>query len=63
MHTYTDARDFPPVRFAPLSRADMVRLTSISDSDEIRDLDDNFGEEDDDSDSDVDEEGGLFTMI
>ena len=63
MHTYTNARGLPLGRVAPLIRADLVRLTSISDSDEIRDLDDNFGEEDDDYDSDVDDEGGLFPII
>ena len=63
MHTYTDARGLLPGRFTPLSRLDLVWLKIISNSNERRNLDDNFGEEDDDSDSDVDEEGGLFTMI
>ena len=63
MHTYTNTRGLPTGRVALLSRADLVRLMSICDTNERRDLDDDFGEEDDDSDSDVDEEGGLFTMI
>ena len=63
MHTYTDARGFPPGRVYPLSRAYLVRLTSISNADERRELDEHFGEEDNDSDSDVDDEGGLFPII
>ena len=50
MHTYTDAQGLPPNRVAPLGRADMVRLTDISDAYKRRDLYDGFGKEDDDYD-------------
>ena len=60
MHTYTNARGLPLVRVSPLNRADLLRLTSISDADERRYLDDNFDKEDNGSDSGVDDEGGLF---
>ena len=60
MHIYTDDQGLPPGRVAPLSRADLIRLTSISDADERRYLDDNFDKEDNGSDSGVDDEGGLF---
>ena len=63
MHTYTDSRGFPPARFAPSSRAYLVWLMSISEADKIRDFDDNFGEEYDNYESDVDDKGGLFTII
>ena len=46
-----------------MSRAYPVRLTSIFDADERRDLDDDFGEEDNDFDSDVDDKRGLIPMI
>ena len=63
MHTYTSSWGLPPGIVTLLSGEDLVRLTSISDADKRRVLDDNFGEEDNDSDSDVDGEGGLFPMI
>ena len=46
-----------------MSRADLVRLTSISDDDKRKDLDNDFGEEDNNSDSDIDDEGGSFLII
>ena len=63
MHTYTNAWGLPPVRVAYLRRADLVWLTSISDAKKRRDPDNNFGKENNDSDSDVDDKGGLFPMI
>ena len=63
MHTYTEAQGLPPSRVAPLSRADLVRLTDIYDAYKRRDLYDGFGKEDDDYDYYVDNEGGLFPMI
>ena len=63
MHIYTNAWGLPPGRVAPLSRADLVRLTSISDDDKRKDLDNDFGEEDNNSDSDIDDEGGSFLII
>ena len=55
MHIYTNAWDLPPGIVARLSRADLVRLTSISDDDKRKDLDNDFGEEDNNSDSDIDD--------
>ena len=63
MHTYTNARGLPLGRVAPLIRADLVRLTSIYDSDKRRSFDDDFGEEEKNSDSDVDDKGGIFPTI
>ena len=63
MHTYNDAQGLPPGRVAPLSSADLVRLMIIYNSDERRYLDDDCGKEDDNYDSGVDDEGGLFPII
>ena len=63
MHTYTNSRGFPLGRVAPLNRENILQLTSISDADNRRDLDDNFGKEDDNTENDVDDEWGLFPMI
>ena len=60
---YTNAQVLPPGRVAPLSRVGLVHLRIISDADEGRDLDDDFGKEDDYSESDVDDEGVLFPMV
>ena len=46
-----------------MSRENLVRLTSISDTDERRDLYEDFGKEDNNSDSDIDDEGGSFLII
>ena len=63
MHTYIDTQGFPPGIVAPLSRADLVWLMSVFNVYRRRDLDDNFGEEDDNTENDVDDEWGLFPMI
>ena len=63
MHTHTNAQGLTLVRVAPLNRAYLVRFTSISDADKRRSFDDDFGEEEKNSDSDVDDKGGIFPTI
>ena len=63
MRTYTCAKGSPPGRVAPSSRADLVRLTSISDADERRDLDDDITEEDGAPENDLVEVGGLSPIM
>ena len=63
MRTYTGALGIPLDRVATLRRVGMIQLTSISGSDEIRDFDQDFDQENENFDHDFDDKGGLFTMM